>query len=137
MIFEKQYNLGSFFVDFSIQPGLIRIQGSEELLVFLSKDLNKHTLMLVRSIKADYLAEIGKPLKVTNSSLMVEIWGHLYASKFAIIAQELIKLKVVKDMTQFVIQRSDTIDCGETELDSNRKFWDMLSKFKTVIVKLL
>ncbi len=134
---EKIYALDGHTLSVLFEPKLVRIQGSKELLAFLSNDLNTHTLELVKLIKGDYLALLGEPLKITNSSLAVEIWGHLYASKFASIIQELIRLQLIENLTEHVKKRSDTIDCGEAEVDSNRKFWDVLAKFKALIVKLL
>jgi hypothetical protein len=134
---EKQYDLLGHNVIVQFEPKLIRIQGSKQLLAFLRTDLNANTLKFVKSIKADYLMLIGKPLKVTNASLMVEIWGHLYASKFAIAVNELIKLSIIQNITEKVTKRSDTIDCGEADLDSNRRFWDVLAKFKSTIIRFL
>ena len=134
---EKIYNLDGCKVSVLFEPKLIRINGSAQLLAFLSKNLNRHTLKLVKSIKADYILLIGKPLKITNASLMVEIWGHLYASKFANIIKELAQLKLIDNLTTQIKKRSDTIDCGEADIDSNRKFWDVLAKLKTIIIKFL
>lgn len=134
---KKQYDLAGCKVAVSYTPKLVQIAGSKELLLFLSTNLNANTLNLVKLIKADYLSLIGKPLKITNQSLMVEIWGHLYASHVANAIKELVKLKLVVDFTAVVIKRSDTIDCGEADIDSNRKFWDTLAKFNKVIIKLL
>ena len=94
-------------------------------------------MTLVKQIKKDYLIRIGQHLKITNESLMVEIWGHLYASKVANAVNNLIKLKIIENIANLVIERSDTIDCGEASLDSNRKFCDVLSKFNAIIIKFL
>ena len=134
---KKQYDLAGCKVDVSYTHKLVQIAGSKELLLFLGTNLNANTLNLVKLIKADYLSLIGKPLKITNQSLMVEIWGHLYASHFANAIKELVKLKLVADFTAVVIKRSDTIDCGEADIDSNRKFWDTLAKFNRMTIKLL
>jgi hypothetical protein len=134
---EKEYDLAQCKVFVMYSPKLVRIVGSKQLLSFLETDLNANTLKLVKLIKVDYLAFHGKPLKITNASLMVEIWGHLYASHFTNALKKLIKLKIVSDLSDLVTTRSDTIDCGEGELDSNRKFWDTISKFNAIILKLL
>jgi hypothetical protein len=134
---EKTYDLVGCKVEVSYKLKLVQIAGSKQLLLFLNENLNANTVKLVKLIKADYLALLGKPLKITNRSLMVEIWGHLYASHFANALNELVNLKLVADFTSIVINRSDTIDCGEADIDSNRRFWDTLSKFNKVIIKLL
>lgn len=137
MQMEKEYNLDGCKVVVQFELKLIRILGSAQLLAFLSSDLDKQTLKLIKLIKADYLAFAGKRLKITHNSLMVEIWGHLYASKFADILKELVRLKIIENITNGIRKRSDTIDCGEADIDSNRKFWDTLGKFKAIIIKLL
>jgi len=134
---EKQYDLASCAVSVIYSPKLVRITGSKQLLIFLNTNLIANSLKLVKLIKADYLIIVGRRLKITNASLMVEIWGHLYASHFANAVKELIKLNIVGDLTDLVTRRSDTIDCGEADIDSNRKFWDTLSKFNHIIVKCL
>ncbi|MBC7616444.1 MAG: hypothetical protein H7202_10295 [Pedobacter sp.] len=118
------YDLNGYKVEVRFEPKLIRVMSTPELLVFLRNDLNKHTIRLVKLIKADYLILIGTPLKITNASLMVEIWGHLYASKFAKLLERMVRFKIIEKIKE----RSDTIDCGETGIDSNRKFWDLASK---------
>jgi hypothetical protein len=134
---EKQYDLAGCAVSVIYSPKLVRITGSKQLLIFLNTNLRANSLKLAKLIKADYLIIVGRRLKITNASLMVEIWGHLYASHFANAVKELIKLNIVGDLTDLVTRRSDKIDCGEADIDSNRKFWDMLSKFNHIIVKCL
>lgn len=137
MQMDKEYNLDGCKVVVQFKPKLIRIIGSAQLLAFLSSDLDKQTLRLIKLIKADYLAFAGQRLKITHNSLMIEIWGHLYASKFADILKELVRLKMIENVANGIKKRSDTIDCGEADMDSNRKFWDTLGKFKAIISKLL
>ncbi|HTM97902.1 MAG TPA: hypothetical protein VL088_04135 [Pedobacter sp.] len=134
---EKQYDLAGCAVSVIYSPKLVRITGSKQLLIFLNTNLSANSLKLAKLIKADYLIIVGRRLKITNASLMVEIWGHLYASHFANAVKELIKLNIVGDLTDLITRRSDTIDCGEADIDSNRKFWDTLSKFNHIIVKCL
>lgn len=134
---EKQYDLVHCKVSVLYSPKLVRIVGSKQLLMFLEANLNSNSLKLVRLIKAEYLALYGNRLKISNASLMVEIWGHLYASQVANALKELIKLKIVGNLSDLVTRRSDTIDCGEAEVDSNRKFWDTISKFNGIIIKCL
>ncbi len=134
---EKEYDLLHCKVSVLYSPKLVRIVGSKQLLMFLEANLNSNSLKLVRLIKAEYLALYGNRLKISNASLMVEIWGHLYASQVANALKELIKLKIVGNLSDLVTRRSDTIDCGEAEVDSNRKFWDTISKFNGIIIKCL
>ncbi|MES2417385.1 MAG: hypothetical protein V4541_04305 [Bacteroidota bacterium] len=130
---EKQYKLEGCKVTVLFEPKLIKIAGSKRLLTFLKADIDRNSLHLVKLIKADYLKIMGKRLKITNNSLMVEIWGHLYASYFANALKNLIDLQIVENFATIITNRSDTIDCGESTIDPNRKFWDVLAKYKKLI----
>lgn len=137
MQMEKRYNLGGCEAIVRFKPKLIQLEGSPQLLAYLATNLNTNTLNLVKLIKADYFNLFGKRLRITHASLMIEIWGHLYASKLAIALNELMKLNFIQNISTAITKRSDTIDCGEADIDSNRKFWDLLSKFNKTIVKFL
>ena len=134
---EKNYKLSGqkILVVFDLQ--LIQIKKPKALQKFLSSDIEYRSEVLVNYIKQDYFLLFDKELAITNDSLIVEIWGHVYASYFARAMKNLIKLKLVEDFADFIINRSDTIDCGETEVDSNRKFWDVLASFKGIILTFL
>lgn len=83
---------------------------------------------MIKLIKADYLSLIGNRLKITNSFITVKIWGHLYARKFVDLVNGLISLKIIENIKQ----RSDIIDFGEADIDSNREFWGVLSKLSPI-----
>jgi hypothetical protein len=51
--------------------------------------------------------------------------------------KKLIRLNLIEDAADFIIKRSDTIDCGEAVIDQNRKFWDLLANFKGLILTFL
>ncbi|MFA6277717.1 MAG: hypothetical protein WC622_13260, partial [Pedobacter sp.] len=116
---------------------LIRIKRPKTLQKFLTADIEQRSEVLVNSIKIDYLTFFGKELAASNDSLIIEIWAHVYASYFAKAMKNLISLKLVEKAADFIINRSDTIDCGESEVDSNRKFWDILANFKGIILTFL
>ncbi|MCY1525935.1 hypothetical protein D9M68_609360 [compost metagenome] len=134
---EKQYHIGGGRVQVRFRSRLICIAGTESLLQLLQADHYQHTQQLVVQIKADYLLWKGEPLKIRDRSLMVEIWGHLYASRFARFTAALIRLRLIRNFSRFIQHRSETIDCGERGIDHNRLFWDMLSHFNPLILKFL
>lgn len=134
---SKRYKLTKGDFEVHYKDKLIQLIGSPELLEHLAIDYHKHTQYLVKQIKSDYLLLMGKRLNISNRSLMAEIWGHMYASYLADALKELVRLKLIENLTEIVKHRSDTIDCGETEIDSNRKFWDFVSRFNSIIIKFL
>ena len=131
---EKSYKLSGHHLLVEFQPQLIRIKKPRAIKKFLSEDIELRSEILVNYIKQDYFLIIGKELDIANDSIIIEIWGHVYASYFARAMKNLIKLKLVENVADFIINRSETIDCGENEIDSNRKFWDLLANFKGIIL---
>lgn len=134
---EKIYELSGHELLVIFDEKLIRIKKPKALQKFLSSAIDNRSEVLVNYIKQDYFLLMGKELDVTNDSLIIEIWGHIYASYFARAMKNLIKLQLVENAADFVIKRSDTIDCGESEVDSNRKIWDVLANFKGIILTFL
>ena len=134
---EKQYELNNCKLLVCFEDRLVRIKKPRTLQKYLSEDIESRSTILVDHIKADYLVHFKKELFIDSDSLIIEIWGHVYASYFAKATKNLIKLKLVEDAADFIINRSDTIDCGESEVDSNRKFWDVLANLKGMILVFL
>lgn len=134
---EKQYELSDCILLVTFDDRVIRIREHETLQRFLSHDIEARSEVLVNQIKLDYAKLNNKDLNIENDSIIVEIWGHVYASYFARAMKNLIDLQLIENAADFIIKRSDTIDCGENEVDSNRKFWDVLSNFKGVILTFL
>jgi hypothetical protein len=134
---EKTYELNDCKLLVVFENQLIRIKKPKALQKFLTNDIEERSEILVNSIKIDYLSFFGKELAISNDSLIIEIWAHVYASYFAKAMKNLISLKLVEEAADFIIKRSDIIDCGESEVDSNRKFWDVLANFKSIILTFL
>lgn len=107
---------------------------SEDLLTFLAKDIEQRSSLLVDTIKSDYLAYKGKDLTISKDSLIIEIWGHIYAGYLARRIKKLLRFKLTNQVADFVLKRSDCIDCGERGIDSNRFLWDFLSNFKSMLL---
>ena len=137
MLKEKVYDLNGHQLLVSFEEQLIRIKNPKALQKFLSTDIDRRSIVFVNYIKQDYFLLTGKELNIKNNSLIIEIWGHVYANYCARAMKNLIKLKLIANAADFIIKRSDTIDCGEREVDGNRKFWDLLAKLKRIILKFL
>lgn len=134
---EKTYELNGYSLPVIFKDKVIQIRGSEALQQFLTEDIDNRTAVLVALIKSDYLLRTNSALEVDDDSMSIEIWGHVYASQMAEAIKNLIHLKLIEQMADFVIHRADTIDCGEKEIDSNRVFWDLLTNFKGLILTFL
>lgn len=134
---EKTYELSGHLLIVHFEKKLIRISAPIALQQFLSQNIEQRSQVFVHSIKSDYRILIGEELKISTDSIMLEIWGHVYASYLAKAMKKLIRLKLIANLANFIINRSDTIDCGESETDSNRRLWDLLVPFKRIILLFL
>ncbi|RZL51025.1 MAG: hypothetical protein EOP00_01355 [Pedobacter sp.] len=137
MLTEKNYELSGQKLLVMFDEKLIRIKKPKALQKFLSTDIDNRSEVFVNYIKQDYFLLFKKELAISNNSLIIEIWGHVYASYFARALKNLIKLKLIENAADFIINRSDTIDCGESDVDGNRKFWDLMANFKGIIITFL
>ncbi|RZL41309.1 MAG: hypothetical protein EOP00_25080 [Pedobacter sp.] len=134
---ERRYNLDGHRLLVEFDEKLIRVKKPKTLRKFLSEDIEDRSANLVKQIKTSYFELFDKELDISNDSLIIEIWGHAYASYFARAMKNLIKLNLIENFADFIINRSDTIDCGESDVDSNRVFWDVLANFKGIILTFL
>lgn len=134
---EKIYELSGCKLSVIFKEKIIQIPDYDPLVKFLSKDIDTRSSVFVNAIKIDYLLFFNRELEITHDSIIIEIWGHVFASYFAKALKKLIKLNLVEEAADFIIKRSDTIDCGEADVDENRKFWDILANFKGMILTFL
>ena len=117
-----------------IQPHIIRITNDDELTALLAHDKEAATKELITAIKVRYQKEFGSRLKVSDKSMAVEIWAHVYVEKFA---KAIVSLKVIRKLANAIIRHCEIIDIGEWGHDQNRFVWNALSVFKPVIAALL
>jgi len=117
-----------------IQRHITRITNDDELTALLAHDKEAATKELITAIKVRYQEEFGTRLKVSDKSMAVEIWAHVYVEKFA---KAITSLKVIRKLANAIIRRCEIIDIGEWGHDQNRFVWNALSVFKPVIAALL
>lgn len=137
MATEKIYELSGHKLLVIFDEHLIRIKKPKTLRKFLSDDIDIRSNVLVNYIKQDYYNFNGKELQIANDSIIIEIWAHVYAIYFAKAMKNLSSLNLIEMAADFIIKRSGTIDCGESMVDGNRKFWDVLAIFKGNILYFL
>jgi len=117
-----------------IQEHVTRITNDDELNALLAHDTANATTELVRAIKARYCKELGSNFKVSDASMAVEIWAHVYVEKFA---KLIISLKFTRKLSAIIIRKCEIIDIGEWGHDQNRFVWNALSILKSIIAALL
>lgn len=134
MAFKKTYHLNGCELHVRFLEKLISIEKPEELNKYLASDIQYRTQTLASFIKSDYFKFFDKELKITEKSIIVEIWGHVFVSHIAKRFKTIIPIYPAKRFADFIIKRCNKIDCGERSIDSNRFVWDLLSAFKPFIL---
>lgn len=134
---EQQFLIRECSINVKLEPSIIHIINDEELGKLLNDGVEATTDALVSLIKEAYSRLFGKALDISNASLAVEIWGHVYFEYLAKVTEEKTDWKLIKQLADKITSNCEVIDCGESQADSNRFFWDMMAPFKKTIVSLL
>ncbi|PWS29127.1 hypothetical protein DHW03_04695 [Pedobacter yonginense] len=134
---NQLYELEGCTIKVDIEPKLIRVYGNAELWRFLDGAPSLRFDVLIDTIKKDYENHLGKPLMITNDSLIVEIVAHVYCDYIGLIFNRLVKISLIQRLVTKLLKRAEIVDCGEKGVDSNRWLWDYLARYKLQIVKLL
>ncbi|MBV9962920.1 MAG: hypothetical protein JO072_11800 [Parafilimonas sp.] len=115
----------------------IRIFSSDVLQQLLKDDPQAGTQELIGNIKKEYQRLFNKDFNVSDSSMSVEIWAHVYADRFAEGVKEYSSINIIDKIAEKIIQHADVIDIGEKGHDENRFFWNGLAPFKEAIANIL
>lgn len=123
-------------INVELEPSLIRVHSDVTLWKYLQgKNLGK-LVALVAEIKSKYAEEFNRPLKIRDSSMLVEILAHVYCHRVGVKINQQLNDGVLRNFLQKLINRAKVADCGERDRDGNRWFWDILAHFKTLVVLL-
>lgn len=114
-------------ISINCEEKLIQIKNDGALLSFLDDPATKGSLLVSEYAHQLYLKEMGRPLNISIDSVAIEILGHVYADKFADLASRF-KIKALQSKLADIKSRTDIIDCGERDIDSDRHIWDDLDK---------
>lgn len=116
---------------------IVRITLDDELTGLLKQNTQNITAELVTKAKTNYYQIFNKDFDVSDESMIVEIWAHVYVEKFAEILKSLSLFHIIDSITNKIIERCEVIDIGEHGYDDNRFVWNSLSHFKSAIALLL
>ena len=134
---DKIYNLENQQIKVCLEPLLVRVYSDAQLWTFLSNQVAERFELLAKVIKDDYLAVFGKPLKISNDSLVVEILVHVYCDYLGLRFNRVVRIKFVQKLINKLLERAEIVDCGEKSVDGNRWVWDFLAKYKQFFIKIL
>jgi len=90
---------------------------------------DNNTKKLAQQIKSDYRSIFKQPLKISNQSLIIEIWGHVVIEKWTYRLARKLNREKVWTLHKTIYHHCKVVDCGEKSIDNNRKIWDFLSWF--------
>ncbi len=125
-VFNKNIN-----VRFNLHA--IKIYNDAELTALLQHNLHVSTNELIILIKKQYVELFRTDFKVSDASMAIEIWAHVYMQKWAIRIQQRFLFRPIQWFCRKVIYHCMEIDIGERGHDDNRFVWNWLSVFKTPV----
>ncbi|KAA5534937.1 hypothetical protein F0919_10080 [Taibaiella lutea] len=134
---EQHFLVRGNSIKVELEQGVIHISNDKELWGLLNEQTEASTDDFVDLLKKEYQRLFHVPLDISDASLAVEIWGHVYFEYFALIFEKMLNMNLIKKVTHKITDYCEMIDCGESEKDSNRFFWNMLAPFKKQIAAML
>jgi hypothetical protein len=124
-------------ISVSLKENMINIINDDQLSGLVTEMPEAATEELVSAIKKEYHDRFNKDFEVTDASMAVEIWGHVFTEKFADAVKGLAPVKLVNSFAEKISAHCEVINIGERDHDSNRFIWDWLAAFKPAIAALL
>jgi hypothetical protein len=120
-----------------LQENKLCIINDDQLSELITKLPEVATDELVSSIKKEYHIQFNKDFNVTDDSIAVEIWGHIFVDKFADAVKEIASVKLVDELAEKISSHCEVINIGAKGYDYNRIVWDLLAAFKPAIAAVL
>jgi hypothetical protein len=120
-----------------LRENSIAIISDDQLLSLITEMPEATTDELVSTIKREFHAHFNKDFQVASASMAVEIWGHVFAERFANSVKAITPVKIVDELLEKICVHCKVINIGEKDHDNNRFVWDWLAAFKPVIAAML
>lgn len=115
----------------------IAIISDEQLHAVVTEMPEAATDELVSAIKKEFYVQFNKDFEVKDASMAVEIWGHVFAEKFANALKAITQIKLVDDLAEKISLHCEVINIGEKDHDNNRFVWDCIAPFKSLLAAML
>ena len=133
----KSISIRNKNISLSLYENRIGIISDGQLLSLVTEMPEAATDEFVSAIKKEFHTRFNKDFEVTDASMAVEIWGHVFAEKFADTVREIVPVKLVNSLAEKISSHCEVINIGRKDHDRNRIVWDMLAAFKPAIAALL
>lgn len=134
---EQQFLVRGWSIQVNMERHAVHIVNDKELWGLLNEQTEAATDDFISLLKQEYQRLFGQELDISDASLAVEIWGHVYCEYFAHVLDNIVDLNLIKQLTDKIAANCEIIDCGESSADNNRFFWNMIAPFKKQIAALL
>lgn len=121
----EKFKLDGEEISYQLSKQAIHIKNDASLEKVLAKASSAE--VIAKGVKEKYQAKYGAPLNVSDKSVAIEIYGHVFPEKIAETLKKVPSPGFVKEGLDKVLMRTDMIDCGEDQIDSNRKLWDAIA----------
>lgn len=117
-----------------LKPHAIKIFNDKALNALLHHNTKIATDELIILIKNKYFELFNTRFKVSDASMALEIWAHVYIQKFAEVFKS--SFWPFNKLAQVIIFHCKEIDIGELGHDDNRFVWNWLAFLKPAIARL-
>lgn len=125
-------------ISYRMEEKAVHIDNTEALIDFMRLEGNG-SLELADHILVQYREQFGKELQITRHSLAIEIICHVYVGRVSEALDSLLE-DISPDThgplsraLERTLERTDVIDCGESDVDGNRFVWDALVPLRGLI----
>ena len=113
-------------ITYYLSDKAVHIDNNEELKSIIKNP--KTAIALAGKLKERYYKRYGSELSVTELSMAIEIYGHIYPEKIAGAVKSIPIPDFIEDRLDDLMDKTDFIDSGEESIDQNRKIWDAIAK---------
>ena len=124
-------------ISVQFHENMIDILSDNQLFELVTQMPEAATDELVSAIKKEYHIQFNRDYSVSDPSMAVEIWGHVFAEEFADAVKKITSVKLVDELAEKIAEHCEVINIGEKGHDYNRIVWDMLAPFKSEIAAAL
>jgi hypothetical protein len=133
----QSFTIINKIISVKLQHNRISIRTDDQLFELITTMPESATDELVATIKKEYHAQFNKDFEVSDASIAVEIWGHVYAEKFVSAVKAISPVKLIDELAEKIYTSCAVINIGNKDNDGNRFIWDWLAAFKPAIARLL
>jgi hypothetical protein len=134
---DKQLAIRGKNIQLAITQHKIKLVNDLQLEALLAFDTESATEELVEAIRKAFQEQNNRDIHISDASMAVEIWGHVYTDNFANAIKSISLFDLFDSIAEKIIKHCEVIDIGEAGHDNNRFIWDRLASFKNMIVTLL